>query len=77
MNWVEKIKGMSSIEDKVIRMIKDRAKRGKQKYGVTMDRQDLTLADWLQHLQEEMLDAAIYIEKIKDYSENYFKTPKK
>jgi hypothetical protein len=30
-----------------------------------MERDDLTLMQWLQHLQEELMDAAVYIEKIK------------
>ena len=50
---------------KVVDLIVSRANRGLIKYGVTTDRTDLNTLDWLQHLQEELLDAAIYIEKIK------------
>jgi len=32
-----------------------------------MERQDLNKADWLNHLQEELLDAIIYIEKLKTF----------
>lgn len=35
---------------------------GIEKYGVTTERTDYRLLDWLQHLQEELLDAAVYIE---------------
>jgi hypothetical protein len=38
---------------------------GKKKYGVTLDRNDLSLSDWLTHLQEELMDAVNYIERIK------------
>lgn len=38
---------------------------GFKKYGVTMDRSDLKFDDWLNHLQDELMDAVIYIEKIK------------
>ena len=38
---------------------------GHRKYGVTMDRDDLSVCDWLTHLQEELMDASIYIEKLK------------
>jgi hypothetical protein len=38
---------------------------GYQKYGVTTERVDIDLAGWLQHLQEELLDAAVYVERIK------------
>ena len=44
---------MSRIEDKVCEKIQQRAKIGKSKYGVTMERADLNFLEWLQHLQEE------------------------
>jgi len=55
---------MSRLEDKVCNKIKKRAEVGKKKYGVTMERTDLTKADWLVHLQEELMDAAVYIERL-------------
>jgi len=58
---------MSKIEQQVINKINQRAAIGKSKYGVTMERQDLKKADWLNHLQEELLDAIIYIEKLKTF----------
>ncbi len=45
-------------------MLDERAARGLQKYGVTTERDDLATRDWLRHLQEELLDAAIYIQAI-------------
>lgn len=60
---------MSKVEDRVIHMIKDRAEVGEKKYGVTMERTDLSFIDWITHLQEELLDAAVYIEKIKMYTD--------
>jgi len=36
---------------------------GLKKYGTTMDRQDLSLVDWLQHAYEETLDKALYLKK--------------
>jgi hypothetical protein len=37
-----------------------------------MERDDLTFAQWIQHLQEELMDAVVYIEKIKqsDWTSN-------
>jgi len=55
---------MSSVEESVIRKIESRAKVGKSKYGVTMDRTDLTYLDWLYHAQEEAMDLAVYLEKL-------------
>ena len=49
---------------KVVEKITSRSEVGMQKYGTTLDRDDLTLLDWLNHLQEELMDACGYIEKI-------------
>jgi len=40
----------------------ERSRRGFEKYGVTTERTDLELVDWLRHLQEELLDASVYVE---------------
>ena len=42
-----------------------RSKVGIEKYGTTLEREDLNLLEWLQHLQEELMDATLYVEKIK------------
>jgi hypothetical protein len=34
-------------------------------YGTTLDRQDLTRSEWLQHAYEEALDLALYLKKLK------------
>jgi hypothetical protein len=54
-----------SIVQSVVNQFIARADAGKLKYGTTMDRDDLTLMQWLQHLQEELMDAAVYVEKLK------------
>lgn len=54
-----------SIVDAVIDKLIQRANTGKTKYNTDLDRDDLSLNDWLTHLQEELLDAANYIEKLK------------
>lgn len=46
-------------------LLQSRMEVGFKKYGTTTERTDLTLGDWLQHLQEELLDAAVYIQKLK------------
>ena len=51
--------------EKVVTQLRERKERGLQKYGVTTDRIDLSTLEWLQHLQEELMDGAVYIEKIK------------
>ena len=50
---------------KVIDSFKYREERGMLKYGVNTDRTDLNTMEWLQHLQEELMDACVYVEKLK------------
>ena len=61
---------MDGIVKRVIDAFKKRSERGLKKYGTTLDRNDLTHVEWLQHLQEELMDAALYIEKLKDETKN-------
>ena len=42
-----------------------RSQRGIKKYNTTLERTDLDLQDWLNHLQEELMDATLYIERLK------------
>lgn len=51
--------------ENVREMLYNRMTAGYQKYGVTTERTDIDLMGWLQHLQEELLDAAVYIERLK------------
>jgi hypothetical protein len=55
---------MSKIEESVINKIRSRAEVGLNKYGVTMERNDLSFLQWMKHLQEELMDASVYIERI-------------
>ena len=55
---------MSKIEENVIKKIRERAETGLEKYGKSMTRNDLDLVDWLIHLQQELMDACVYIEKL-------------
>ena len=54
-----------SIVDAVVKSYKQRSKVGIKKYNKTMDRNDLSPLEWLQHLQEELMDATLYLEKLK------------
>ena len=60
------------IEDAVIEIIRKRRDGGRINHGTTMERTDLTLFDWLNHLQGELLDAAIYVEKLKEEGREEF-----
>lgn len=54
---------MSKIEDNVIIKIAKRTIAGLTKYGTTMERDDLSKKEWMIHLQEELMDACVYLEK--------------
>jgi hypothetical protein len=61
---------MSRIEEQVIQRIRSRAEAGLAKYGTTMERKDLTAEQWAIHLQEELLDAAVYLERLIEELKN-------
>lgn len=41
-----------------------RSELGQVKYGKLLTRDDLSRLDWLHHLQQELLDAALYVERL-------------
>ena len=49
----------------VIEKFKERSDLGMQKYGTTLDRTDLTSEEWANHMQEELMDAILYLERLK------------
>jgi hypothetical protein len=63
------------MEDSIVKSVKDdltrRSEVGIKKYNTTLDRQDLTEKQWLNHAYEEALDLALYLKKlITDYNED-------
>ena len=50
----------------VLKRFNARSLAGIEKYSTTLDRNDLTRLEWLQHLQDELMDAVLYIEKLKN-----------
>jgi hypothetical protein len=56
---------MDSIVTAIIAKFEQRAKFGKAKYGTDLDRTDLSVLDWINHAQEEHMDAILYLEKLK------------
>jgi hypothetical protein len=57
------------VTDKVVLAVMakyaERSATGLKKYGVTLDREDLTLDQWINHLLEELMDATLYLSRIK------------
>lgn len=60
---------MEEVKDSVVRAVIEkfaqRSRVGQEKYGVTLDRTDLKTFDWIVHTQEELMDAILYLERLK------------
>ncbi len=58
------------VEDKIVLRVlarfNERSQAGIRKYNQTLERTDLSPLEWLTHLQEELMDATLYIERLKD-----------
>jgi len=59
---------MDSIVTAVVEKFKQRSEFGQRKYGTNLDRTDLKFCDWVNHMQEELMDAILYLEKLKKTS---------
>lgn len=54
-----------SVVDSVIDQFIDRAQFGKVKYNTDLDRDDLSVPQWIEHAQQELMDGILYLEKLK------------
>jgi len=54
-----------SVVQSVINKFKQRSEVGIKKYNTTLDREDLTDKEWINHAQEEAMDLILYLEKLK------------
>ena len=61
-------------KDRIVEQVKNnfdsRSRIGSEKYVTKLERDDLTFIQWLTHLQEELMDATLYLEKMKSEMEN-------
>lgn len=55
----------SNLLSQVVAELEARELKGLDTYGKTLDRNDLTRSEWLQHAYEEALDLALYLKKLK------------
>jgi len=51
---------------KVINRMAARSESGIKKFGNTMDQADKTINEWILDTQEELMDACLYLEKLKE-----------
>ena len=56
---------VDTIVDSVIVRFKERSIKGIKKYNNTMDRDDLSVTDWIDHAIEEQMDNILYLTKLK------------
>ena len=61
---------MDNIVEKVIKKFSERSELGIKKYGVTLERTDLTKLEWINHAQEEAMDFILYLERLKQEVDN-------
>jgi hypothetical protein len=54
-----------SIVEAVVKKLRSRSDAGLKKYGTTLERNDLTFEQWIVHVQEELMDAINYLERLK------------
>ncbi len=56
---------MDSVVSSIVEKFKQRSEFGLKKYGTNLDRKDLSFLEWVNHAQEELMDAILYLEKMK------------
>jgi hypothetical protein len=56
---------VDTIVDSVIVRFKERSIKGIKKYNNTMDRDDLSVTEWIDHAIEEQMDNILYLTKLK------------
>lgn len=54
------------IVKQVVDKFNERSRRGIEKYGTSLQDAELSMIEWLTHLQEELMDATLYIQKLKN-----------
>lgn len=57
------------IEDPIVLAVMtkfyERSRAGIKKYNKTLNRNDLSTLDWINHAQEEAMDFCLYLERLK------------
>ena len=56
------------VVERVVDKFVSRSDVGFAKYGVTLNDDKSNLFAWINHLQEELMDAVLYIQKLKESS---------
>ena len=54
------------VVERVVNKFISRSDIGYKKYGITLDQDNSNMNEWLNHLQEELMDAVLYLQKAKE-----------
>jgi len=54
------------IVERVVDKFTSRSDVGYAKYGVTLEDDNSSIFVWINHLQEELMDAVLYLQKLKE-----------
>jgi hypothetical protein len=57
--------GTDIIVQEVKQLYEERSQVGIDKYGTTLEDSDQDTLEFIQHLQEELMDATLYLQKLK------------
>jgi hypothetical protein len=63
-HWMNEL-NKNQILRNVQKMLEEQTKKGLRKYGTTVNPADYDFIGWLEHLQQEMIDAIVYCETLK------------
>jgi len=67
-----KIDFRDPVVERVVNKFVSRSDVGYEKYGVTLEQDPSKMFEWLNHLQEELMDAVLYLQKAKETYTNDF-----
>jgi hypothetical protein len=56
------------VVERVVDKFVSRSDVGFAKYGITLEDDKSNLFEWINHLQEELMDAVLYMQKLKESS---------
>ena len=64
----KQVKFRDPVVERVVDKFVSRSDVGFEKYGVTLNDDKSILFAWINHLQEELMDAVLYLQKLKESS---------
>ena len=63
---IKKIEFRDPVVERVVDKFISRSDIGYRKYGVTLEDDKSNIFQWINHLQEELMDATLYLQKLKE-----------